>query len=399
MSFLTDFSTKKSITILTALVLAGVWPGVPGLQPPESRAAPATPAVEEKDLLAVLPVENLSGGQAPLAAITGTLKKKLTEQGIVLLGEDKLSDLMRRHRIRHTGGISLKTARAFKEEAGVEAVLLTSLEAYQESEPPQISLISRLVLSGDKPRILWMDSVGLSGDESPGLLDLNRIRDGELLLEQAAGSLTASLKKYLAGKAEVPSPAGRVTLRDNLNPEISVPVGGYDFKKKYRPKSFYRASDFDPDRPYKIAVVPFLNHSQRKDAGRIISLHMVRGLRRSPSLTVSEPGLVREQLLKYRQVMEEGPSLSDAELISSRSSLDADLIISGRVFDFQSITGTPEVDFSVHVIESENRRVVWESRSYNQGDEGVFFFDFGRKHTARDLTVEMTRAVLGLLLK
>jgi hypothetical protein len=128
-----------------------------------------------------------------------------------------------------------------------------------------------------------------------------------------------------------------------------------------------------------------------------MTLHFVNRLLRDPMFAVTEPGLVREQLLKYRIIMQSGPSLADTDIIASQRSLDVDLILSGTVLDYQYVAGVPNVDFSVKIIERKSREVVWASRSYNSGDEGVFFFDLGKVHTADGLAVKMARGTLELL--
>jgi TolB-like protein len=140
-----------------------------------------------------------------------------------------------------------------------------------------------------------------------------------------------------------------------------------------------------------VAVIPFLNLSQRKNAGKIVELHFVNQLLRNRSLAVAEPGLVREELLEHRVVMEAGPSLENAEVLSNDESLGVDLVLSGVVFDYQDGAGEPKVDFSVTMIDKQNHKVVWSSRSRSTGEEGVFFFDLGRVYTAHQLVSEMAR--------
>jgi len=41
--------------------------------------------------------------------------------------------------------------------------------------------------------------------------------------------------------------------------------------------------------------------------------------------------------------------------------------------------------------------VIWVSRSYNDGEEGVFFFDVGRVNTAHDLASQMARKTIELM--
>ena len=55
------------------------------------------------DIIAVLPVQNLTGGRAPLARVAGLVRSSLELSGFSLVGDDALEDFMRKHRVRHTG--------------------------------------------------------------------------------------------------------------------------------------------------------------------------------------------------------------------------------------------------------------------------------------------------------
>jgi TolB-like protein len=147
----------------------------------------------------------------------------------------------------------------------------------------------------------------------------------------------------------------------------------------------------DVNRRYSVAVIPFLNLSQRTNAGKILELHFVKRLFRNESVSIVEPGLVRQELLEHRVVMAAGPSLENAEALSNDESLGVDLVLSGVVFDYQDAVVIPKVDFSVTMIEKESRRVVWSSRSDGTGEDGVLFFDFGTVHTAHQLASELAR--------
>jgi hypothetical protein len=149
-----------------------------------------------------------------------------------------------------------------------------------------------------------------------------------------------------------------------------------------------------------VAVVPFFNESTRKNAGQIMVLHFVKWLTELENFSVIEPGVVRQELLTFRIIMDEGVSLAQADLIFS--SLDADLILSGKVIDyqdFQGFAGKPRVDFSALLVERNTREVVWASKSYNDGDDRVFFFDWGRVNTAHVMASEMTRVALETMVR
>ena len=354
--------------------------------------------VSRKALIAVLPVEDLTGSGAPVEGVDRELQSSLREEGFRLVDDESLAKFMKRYRIRHTGGLSSDVARAMKEETGAEAFLVTSLAGYQERIPPMISLISRLVSAGEHPVIQWMDGAGLSGEDSPGLLGLGRIERVDILLEKAVQRVTASLEGALpeVGKTI------RV-LRDQdsaeCDPTTDVVAASATrrVKRKFRPQTFFRSPIIDSSRRYRVAVVPFLNLSERRHAGSIVTLQLVDELVRNEMFSVVEPGLVREELLEYRMIMQAGPSLANADILFGRSSLGADLVCSGTVFDYQDGPGTPKVDFSVTIFERTSREVVWYSRSYGDGDEGVFFFDLGRVRTAHRLASEMVGGTLEVL--
>ncbi len=363
----TDFLSKVFIFFLALLIF-------PGFSNAEGVGRNGSPQSGTNPSIAVFPIENLSGTAAPLKEIRQVFVEGLKKQGIHVLGDDAFEKFMARHRIRYTGGLDQDTARAFKEEVGTEGVLIISLESYSETNPPKISLLSRLVSTGDLPAILWMEGVGLAGDDSPGILGLGLIEDPKELREKALKSVLGSLVRYLSTRTEGKEVHGA--------------------KRKFRPKIAYRSSALDLNRKYRVAVTPFFNRSERKYAGEILVLHFIRQLKRFENFEVIEPGMVRQELLNSRIIMQEGVSLADADAIFA--TLNADLLVSGRVIDYQDyqgVLGKPKVDFSTMVIERKSREVVWSSDSYNDGDDRVFFFDWGRVNTAHAMTSQMVELV------
>ncbi len=90
--------------------------------------------------------------------------------------------------------------------------------------------------------------------------------------------------------------------------------------------------------------------------------------------------------------MNTGISLADADVIAHYQ--NADFILNGKVIDYQDYrgySGTAKVDFSAQLIERVSREVVWSVKSYHEGDDGVFFFDWGRVNTAYALASDMVQ--------
>ncbi|MEW6519916.1 MAG: hypothetical protein AB1461_10930 [Thermodesulfobacteriota bacterium] len=356
------------------------------------------PPVDADTLYAVLPVDNISAAKAPLTEIHRALIKALTEKGISILDHDVLEAFMEKNRMRYTGGISAEIGQQLQDELGVDAVFITSLETWQEGDPPRVSLITRVVLTGEWPEILWMDSVGLTGDDAPGLLGIGRIKSVEQLLAKALDSLLRSLHLYrIGGYPTYRYDSDLQEMRMVNDASLTADFFGTEVRGRHQPHFTYRAPDFDPAGRYAVAVVPFLNVDARKFSGEVVALHFVKQLNRYENLRVIEPGLVRQTMLDYRMIMQAGPSLANSDILASENILGAGLVLSGKVFDYQGTRGISKVDFSVQAFDGKKREVIWTSRSYATGDEGVYFFDAGSVPSAHGLTTRMSRAVVDML--
>lgn len=374
MTLSTNYSSRTLVFILLGLFFFSALANAKEIKT-ETR-----PSGDTRFRIAVFPVENVSGAVAPLKEIRQGLIGRLSEQGFDVLDEETLERFMAKYRIRYVGGLDRGVAKAFKEEMAIEGVLIASLEFYSETNPPKVAVISRLISTGEAPSILWIDGVGLAGDDSPGILGLGLIEDPRALLEKAMKSVTDSLIRYLLTKGDEGKSRGA--------------------KRKFRPKVVYRSAELDTERKYVVAVLPFFNRSQRKYAGEILALHFIGQLKKFDNFEVIEPGILRQELLGLRVIMEDGVSLANADAVFSV--LDADVIVSGKVIDYQDYQGgggRPKVDFSTVFIERKSREVVWGSNSYNEGDDWVFFFDRGRVNTAYVMTSQMVRWIGEWVLK
>ncbi|MBI5558356.1 MAG: hypothetical protein HY885_12040 [Deltaproteobacteria bacterium] len=356
------------------------------------------PPVGSSSLYAVLPVDNISAAKAPLKEIHQALLDALTAKGFQVLDQETLEAFMEKNRVRYTGGVSADIGKKLHDDAGVDGIFITSLETWQDSGPPKVSLITRVDLAGEWPEILWIDSVGLTGDDRPGLLGLGKIKNADELLGKGVDSLAGSFHLYLQGGYPTCRLAGDRQEMSMVNSgNKTADFFGAGIKRQHRPHFTYRSPDFDPAGRYTVAVVPFLNVEARKYAGEVVALHFVKQLSRYENLRVVEPGLVRETLLQYRMIMEAGPSLASSDILADKNILGADLVLSGKVFDYQGVQGMSKVDFSVQAFDGPKREVIWTSRSYAAGNDGVYFFDAGSVPSAHGLTTRMSKAVVDML--
>jgi hypothetical protein len=191
-------------------------------------------------------------------------------------------------------------------------------------------------------------------------------------MKMALQQLSTSLLRFLSGQKH--------------------PVDSKTPKKKFQPKVIFRSPVLAPDMKYTVAVVPFFNISQRSFAGEIMALHFVRQLLALENFNVIEPGVVRQTLLRGRVIMGDGISLAHADLLAGI--LRADLILNGKIMDYQDYrgpAGKSKVDFSTQLFERRSREVVWAVQSFNRGDDGVFFFDWGKVNTAYAMANQMVQ--------
>jgi hypothetical protein len=325
--------------------------------------------------IAVLPVSNVSAAPAPLKELESLLSQSLAKRGAVVLKKEILEEFMARRRIRYTGGLDTATAEAMKDETGVEAVLISTLEFFHEGDPPKISLHARLVSTEQIPEILWMDSVCMAGDDSPGFLGLGVIYDPLDLMETTTHRLSTSMMLHLAGRKQKKS---------NDGPGREIP-----------PTVAYRSPVMESRDRLTVAVMPFLNLSERPYAWEILPLHFVERMIATPGFRVLEPGVVRRGLLNSRVMVQGGLSLPHLELVLR--STKADLVLTGtvmRYLDSRFPMVEPEVEFSVQLYERLSKEIAWSSRSVGKGTDGVYFFDIGKRSTACKLAGDLTQATV-----
>ena len=209
----------------------------------ETRNTALTTPSEKPLHVAVYPVNNESNARAPLEEIRQSLIQRLKAHGADVLDDAALEQFMEKYRVRYTGGLDTDISALLSKELGVDAVLIASVEAYSETEPPRVALISRLVSTGPRPSVLWADSIGMAGNDHPGIFGIGLIHDPKVLLNKAMGQLDDSLARSLAGeKARI--------------------AGG---RGKFAPKALYRSSVVGAD--LRLNAVGFVESSSSGNEG------------------------------------------------------------------------------------------------------------------------------------
>jgi len=357
--------------VLAAVAVAVAWLG----------AAPLAALAADGSRVAVFPPVNRTGRTIPAEQVQAALEASLSARGFSPLPRAELDEFFQRHRLRHMGGISAGMAQAIGVETGVDGVLLTSVDDWEEVDPPRVALTSRWVAALPDAPLRRMGSSSHHGQEHPGAFGLGLVTSPDILLARASEEIATAL-------------SGSVAAGD-VEPRSGVP-------RAFRPGSF----SVDPDwatvatsgRPLRVAVLPFIAEPPRREVGEVIASQLVRWLLDSGLVEVVEPGVIREALLEARVIQEDGPSLPQVDAL--RALLDVDLVVSGRVTDFEatgSSPGSPFVGFSTRGIDVRTRQAVWSSFSFGRGDERGGPFGVGRIRSSITLTSELARGVVTAL--
>jgi hypothetical protein len=319
-------------------------------------------------VLVVLPLDNRTAAAAPSDEIRAVLVERLRDCGFDVVADDVLEAFLTGHRVRYTGGVSTDLAAALRDELGATAAFVTTLDRYDVGDPPILALTARLVASGPGPEVPWIDGFSMVGDESPGFLGLSTIADVGGLVDRAADRLVRSLARELSA----PSQRG---------PDVA--------DRRFRPRRIWRAEPDPAAGRTRIAVLPLRNESERRHAGDLVALHLLRHLAARPGVELIDPGEVRRGLLQMRFVGEDGVSLPQVQVL--RVVLKADLVLTGAVYEYRERRGIepPVVSFTTSLFDASDGALLATTSSHNSGDDGVFFFDWGRAWTAHDLTSRM----------
>jgi hypothetical protein len=328
--------------------------------------------------IAVFPPVDRTGRSASVEQVQTALESSLSARGFAPIPRTDLDEFFRRHRIRYVGGISDETARAIGAETQADGVLLTSVDDWENADPPRFALTSRWVAAAPGASVAWMDTSAYHGQERPGAFGLGLVTSVDVLIPRASEAIAESLATFArTGKVE---------------DRARVP-------RRFRPGSFA----VDPDwaaaavsgRPPRVAVLPFVVDAAQRYVGEVLASVVVRWLLATGKLEVLEPGVVREALLDARVIQEDGPSLPQVDAL--RALLDLDLIVSGRVTDYEAMgssPGSPFVGFSARAIDVRTRQVVWSSFSFGRGDDHVGPFGVARIRSSITLTSDLVQGAV-----
>lgn len=328
----------------------------------------------------VLPAQDLSGGTAPLEQVDRLVGSLLAHQRVEVVPTAQVLAFLDARRIRHMGGLLPADMQALRGDLQADVVIAVAAELFMPDPPPRVGLAAMAFSCPDGIPVGSAETV-LAGEEKPGILGLRQVDDPAVLLERAVGRLVEELTStgLVSGTTwEHRRPRGE------LRPAVT---------------SMLPDAQIPERRPLRLAVLPFENGAELPSAGEIVAWQVLRALSGREGFQALDPGTVRASLLENRVIQDWGLSLPQADAL--RVGIDADLLVTGRVVQFSDggPDSTPEVAFSLRVLDVRSRRVLWSSFGSNRGDDGVVLFDAGRYHSAHALSRDMAEAAVAAFLR
>ncbi len=334
--------------------------------------------------IAVLPFANFTEVQEAPEQIMPLVVQTLEAKGFAVVSGEPVEDVLFRHRVRRTTLVTAKTAQALASELGVNAVMVGLISMYQPDEVPQVGISARLVKLSSA-EVIWAQDVSLAGTDFTGMLGLGTVRSLETLAARGVNRLFASLQPRLEPQAVTP-------------PE---PPGALSFMARPEYPTLYRDPSADFFGVDSLAVLPFLNASDRPNAGEIVTALFVSSLFNTGRYRVIEPGLVWEVFLRFR-ILSIG-SIDRLELPHLNRHMVVQGYVLGTVYEYVEGKGTevipPKVAISARMVRADDARVVWSMEHRHKGDDFNLLLDFDRIYSiiplARLTVAEMVDTFTG----
>lgn len=137
----------------------------------------------------------------------------------------------------------------------------------------------------------------------------------------------------------------------------------------------------------KIAIIPFSNNTEVKNASRIVMSAYITVLHESDRYVVEEPGNIRSFIISEQIQTVGDVDLERAMLLGRRLKLDGVLVGTVSSFSFVSteMGKIPELDMSVRMVDPKTGDIVWAARSFKNGDDYVKIFEIGKVRTMSSL--------------
>jgi TolB-like protein len=290
--------------------------------------------VSRKIRIALFPLENLTDEKTALEQVMPVLRTQLEGKGLEIVDENSLNNILLKKRVRNTGYISKDLAQEVGKELNVKAIMVGSINSFYLRENPQVGLMARLIDSSDGS-ILWANQSAATGEDFTKILGLGTVKSMDRLISIVAERLFAS----------------------------------FSITPLHKEKEL----------THRIAVMPFQNKSNHRDAGMIVTYMFLVDLFKNAGFEPVEYGEIRKMVVNLR-IRHKG-ELDYNNIREMSEALGVDGILVGTVTlysDGLDTSSPPEVAVSARLINARKNRIIWSDSLQVNGNEDIIVLDWGR---------------------
>lgn len=144
----------------------------------------------------------------------------------------------------------------------------------------------------------------------------------------------------------------------------------------------------------KVAVFPFRNMTDYKDAGEIVSKVFVSELHNVGNFIVEEPANVNRFIVQENIYAVGELDIGRARVLGRR--LKTDYILFGTIEEYgmDRTLGTPVLSLSVRLVDTEKGKVYWYEHAKKYGSDYTIIFDFGEIYSESALTKKVAHEMI-----
>lgn len=336
-------------------------------------------ASEGATRIAILPFQNVSGHVQAPAFIMPLLAAVLEERGYDVVGGDPLESFLAERRIRATSLLNREQLAAVGREFGASLVLVGSIDLFVDSPGnPQWGLSGR-ILETASGRIVWADAAGFSGDDFTGFLGLGTITSPEVLAVETVQAVFRNLSPgaSMAEAARSAPPRSRKLLR-----------------------RVFRSSRLETDPPRRIAVLPFVNGTERRGAALIVDDLMLVGLFRVGRFELEDAGEIHQALQSLGFAPFGGIDLQSLHAIGEKSGVDG--VILGRVEEYNEglrpgTSTSPSIALDARMLDVKTGEILWMGYHEAWGEDSQIVLEFGKIKSMVPLGMKVILELVGTM--
>lgn len=159
-----------------------------------------------------------------------------------------------------------------------------------------------------------------------------------------------------------------------------------------RPSMYIRSQPLDIDGHVKVAIVPFSNLTQERDADKKVTYSLITHFLKSTYFDVVPMGETQKALREAK--VREGEDLALEQIKKIGELTEADVLFMGVVDEYKIDSSTlmgekvfvPEVSICVRLVSARSGGIIWSSNHHRRGDDQVSMFGVGRIDSISSLT-------------